>query len=120
MLPKVIRKYGKWKLMVSGAFLMVLGGLVVGAAGSSFPLVLLGLIIKGTGMGPIMSGIFAMTADVVDYGEWKTGVRSEGLVNCCNSFGMKESASAPHSVPGSSLWADMTGLPLYSLPLPLP
>ena len=40
-------------------------------------------------MGPISSGVFAMTADVVDYGEWKTGVRSEGLVNSCTSFGMK-------------------------------
>ena len=58
--------------MIGGAFLMALGGLIFGAAGSSFPLVLLGLIIKGTGMGPIMSGIFAMTADVVYYGEWKT------------------------------------------------
>jgi GPH family glycoside/pentoside/hexuronide:cation symporter len=47
------------------------------------------MIIKGFGMGPIMSGVFAMTADVVDYGEWKTGVRSEGLVNSCTSFGMK-------------------------------
>ena len=89
MLPKAIQRYGKWKLMIGGAFLMALGGLIIGAAGSNFPLVLLGLIIKGTGMGPIMSGIFAMTADVVDYGEWKTGVRSEGLVNCCTSFGMK-------------------------------
>ena len=30
-----------------------------------------------------------MTTDVVDYGEWKTGIRSEGLVNSCTSFGMK-------------------------------
>ncbi len=119
MLPKAIQRYGKWKLMIGGAFLMALGGLIIGAAGSSFPLVLLGLIIKGTGMGPIMSGIFAMTADVVDYGEWKTGVRSEGLVNCCTSFGMKVgiglgSASAPGSLP----WADMMGPPQCSrLPL---
>lgn len=48
-----------------------------------------GLIVKGFGSGPIMSGVFALTADVVDYGEWKTGVRSEGLVNSCTSFGMK-------------------------------
>ena len=26
---------------------------------------------------------------IVGYGEWKTGVRSEGLVNSCTSFGMK-------------------------------
>ena len=68
---------------------MIPGSLVVGAAGANIPLVLFGIVIKGFGMGPIMSGVFALTADVVDYGEWKTGIRSEGLVNSCTSFGMK-------------------------------
>lgn len=89
VLPNFIYKYGKWKLMVTGAVLMVVGSLIVGLGGANIPLVITGLVIKGIGMGPIMSGIFAMTADVVDYGEWKTGIRSEGLVNSCTSFGMK-------------------------------
>lgn len=89
ILPNMVKKFGKWKTMTSGAALIVLGSLIIGAGGSSIPVVMLGLIIKGIGMGPIMSGVFAMTADVVDYGEWKTGVRSEGLINSCTSFGMK-------------------------------
>ena len=89
ILPKLVPHFGKRKLMIYGSILMIIGGVVVGAAGSNVPLVLFGLTIKGFGMGPIMSGIFAMTADVVDYGEWKTGIRSEGLVNSCTSFGMK-------------------------------
>jgi GPH family glycoside/pentoside/hexuronide:cation symporter len=75
--------------MIGGSVLMIVGFLIVGMAGTSIPVVVVGLLIKGLGMGPIMSGVFAMTADVVDYGEWKTGVRSEGLVNSCTSFGMK-------------------------------
>lgn len=89
VLPAFIRKFGKWKLMIAGCVLMIAGSLVIGAAGSSVPFVMAGLVLKGIGMGPVMSGIFAMTADVVDYGEWKTGIRSEGLVNSCTSFGMK-------------------------------
>lgn len=89
VLPKFVGKFGKWKLMIAGCILMIAGSLVIGAANTSVPLVMAGLVIKGIGMGPIMSGIFAMTADVVDYGEWKTGIRSEGLVNSCTSFGMK-------------------------------
>ncbi len=89
VLPNFIYKYGKWKLMVTGSVLMVVGSLIVGFGGANIPIVIAGLVIKGIGMGPIMSGIFAMTADVVDYGEWKTGIRSEGLVNSCTSFGMK-------------------------------
>jgi GPH family glycoside/pentoside/hexuronide:cation symporter len=87
--PALVKQFGKRKMMIAGAILMIIGFCIVGFAGTSVPMVLVGLIIKGFGMGPIMSGVFAMTADVVDYGEWKTGVRSEGLVNSCTSFGMK-------------------------------
>jgi len=87
--PKLVQKFGKRKTMMGGTILMIVGSIIVGMGGSSLPVVLAGLIVKGFGQGPIMSGVFAMTADVVDYGEWKTGIRSEGLVNSCTSFGMK-------------------------------
>lgn len=87
--PALVQKFGKRKMMIAGSVLMIVGFIIVGLAGTNIPMVLVGLFIKGFGMGPIMSGVFAMTADVVDYGEWKTGVRSEGLVNSCTSFGMK-------------------------------
>lgn len=87
--PAMVGKFGKRKVMIGGTILMIVGGVVIGLAGANVNLALVGIAIKGFGMGPIMSGIFALTADVVDYGEWKTGVRSEGLVNSCTSFGMK-------------------------------
>ena len=31
----------------------------------------------------------AMVSDTIDYGEWKTGCRTEGLVNSACSFGYK-------------------------------
>lgn len=87
--PSLVNKYGKRRVMIIGSILMIIGRFLVGAAGANIPLVIVGIAIQGFGLGPIMSGVFAMTADVVDYGEWKTGVRSEGLVNSCTSFGMK-------------------------------
>lgn len=87
--PALVQKYGKRKLMMSGCVLMILGSCIVGMADTNLTLIVVGIAIRGFGMGPIMSGIFAMTADVVDYGEWKTGIRSEGLINSCTSFGMK-------------------------------
>lgn len=33
--------------------------------------------------------IFAMMADTVDYGEWKSGVRAQGLLYSAASFGVK-------------------------------
>lgn len=87
--PTLVKMFGKRKVMIVGCILMIIGSCIIGSAGNSLSMVIVGIIFKGFGMGPIMSGVFAMTADVVDYGEWKTGVRSEGLVNSCTSFGMK-------------------------------
>ena len=33
--------------------------------------------------------MWAMVSDTIDYGEWKTGYRTEGLVNSACSFGYK-------------------------------
>lgn len=33
--------------------------------------------------------MWAMVSDTVDYGEWKTGLRMEGLTNSASSFGYK-------------------------------
>lgn len=87
--PALVAKFGKRKTMLAGSVLMMIGSAIIGLADSNVGLTILGIAIKGFGMGPIMSGLFSLTADVVDYGEWKTGVRSEGLVNSCTSFGMK-------------------------------
>lgn len=100
-LPGLVSKFGKQKMMILGSCLMILGGVLVGLAGSNVPLVMTGIVLKGFGLGPIQSGVFAMAADVVDYGEWKTGVRSEGLINSCTSFGMKIGIGVGSSV---GLW----------------
>lgn len=87
--PILVKRFGKRKVMMTACVLMAVGSVVMGMAGTNILPIVCGIVLKGLGTGPIMSGIFAMTADVVDYGEWKTGVRSEGLVNSCTSFGMK-------------------------------
>ena len=89
IVPSMVKKFGKRWCMIVGSILMMIGSAIVGFGGTNLVLVVIGQIIRGLGMGPVMSGIFALTADIVDYGEWKTGVRTEGLVNSCTSFGMK-------------------------------
>lgn len=87
--PKLVDKYGKWKCMIVGFILMALGHGIMLISTTNTVLVVIGLIIRGAGTGPIMSGIFSLVADAVDYGEWKTGVRQAGLTNSATSFGMK-------------------------------
>lgn len=87
--PHMVAKFGKRKLMIYGSIVTAIGSIIIGLANTSVPMLLFGTVVKGIGSAPILSGIFAMTADIVDYGEWKTGIRSEGLINSCTSFGMK-------------------------------
>ncbi|MGN1193338.1 MAG: MFS transporter [Dorea sp.] len=87
--PGLVAKMGKRKVLIICFILSIIGRCLVGLAGTSIPVALVGVAIHGLALGPIYSNVFAMTPDIVDYGEWKTGIRSEGLVTCCVSFGMK-------------------------------
>lgn len=89
ILPKLVQHFGKRKLMAVGCVLMGAGSFIIGSMKYSIPAIMVGTALKGIGIGILSAGIFALTADIVDYGEWKTGIRSEGLVNSCTSFGMK-------------------------------
>lgn len=87
--PLLVAKVGKRKVLIICFAAAIMGRVLVGMAGSSFAILMLGVAAHGLALGPVYSNVFAMTADIVDYGEWKTGIRSEGLVTCSVSFGMK-------------------------------
>ena len=64
----------------------------------------------GIGGIPHTAGLFAMVADVIDYGEWKTGVRLDGLTNSVTSFGMKVGSGLGSAIVGWGLaWAAYEG-----------
>ena len=46
-------------------------------------------VLKGVGNAGISSCMFAIVSDTIEYGEWKTGYRTEGLINSASSFGFK-------------------------------
>ncbi|HCL02378.1 MAG TPA: sugar transporter [Lachnoclostridium phytofermentans] len=89
LFPILTRKIGKWKCMMGGLALQMIGSIIVLLAPTNLTVVLIGLVIKGVGVAPNTAGLFAIVADAIDYGEWKTGVRQDGLTNSATSFGMK-------------------------------
>ena len=101
--PTLAGKFGKWKCMVVGYILEIAGYAIILIAPTSFPMVLLGLAVRGIGHIPNSAGIFAMVADVADYGEWKTGVRNEGLTYSATSFGMKVGTGLGSAIVGWGL-----------------
>lgn len=46
-------------------------------------------IIKGIGQVPLLGIVWALFPDTIEYGEWKTGIRSEGLLYSSGSFAQK-------------------------------
>jgi GPH family glycoside/pentoside/hexuronide:cation symporter len=89
LFPVFANKFGKWKCLVVGYILMAIGYTIIFLMPTNVTFVLIGLVVKGIGSVPHTAGLFAMVADVVDYGEWKTGVRIDGLTYSAVSFGMK-------------------------------
>lgn len=87
--PTLAQKFGRRNLLIGGALGNALGFLLCGIGANALPLVYAGMLIKGFSVGFLFACGFAMASDVVDYGEWKTGIRSEGLINSCVSFGQK-------------------------------
>lgn len=101
--PKVSKKFGNWKCLMVGYGLEILGIIVILLMPHNITVAIIGLIINGIGGIPHTAGLFAMVADVVDYGEWKSGERIDGLTYSATSFGMKVGTGLGSAVVGWGL-----------------
>ncbi len=91
-IKKIVEKYGKKESAAVGAFVSVLGGVLMFV----FPLLsnktvalviyILALSIFGIGLGIYTCVSWAFMADAIDYNEWKTGKREEGTIYSLHSF----------------------------------
>ncbi|MHA7176595.1 glucuronide transporter [Arthrobacter sp. Sr24] len=90
ILPRFVRALGKKNIYMGGAALMGLGGLVIFFAPSSMVwLAFTGVIISQVGTLLVSMLVWALEADTVEYGEWKTGIRTEGITYALFSFTRK-------------------------------
>ncbi|PSM02939.1 MFS transporter [Clostridium botulinum] len=85
----LIKKYGKRNTAILGSIIFILGSLFALIDLTSVKLIYISIIVKGTGNALISATIFALLADTIEYGEWKTNVRTEGLVYSAGNFGLK-------------------------------
>ena len=74
---------------MTGAAVMIVGYGIMGLASANLTLLIAGCILRGVGNAGISACMFAMVTDTIEYGEWKTGIRTEGLINSAASFGQK-------------------------------
>lgn len=88
-MPYFSNKFSKRAFMACGGVLMIIGFVLIGLAGTNKMLLLAGTVLRSIGIGPMFAGIYAFVADAADYGEWKFGIRSEGLISSSQSIGSK-------------------------------
>ncbi|WP_416353707.1 glycoside-pentoside-hexuronide (GPH):cation symporter [Agrilactobacillus fermenti] len=91
MTPQVVLKIGKKKTMLGGLAIAIAGQLFlgIGARMLNIAIIIFGTIISNFGNGFISALIAVLLADSVDYGEWRNGVRAEGIVTSASSFTAK-------------------------------
>ncbi len=76
----VIRKVGKQKIAISGVAISFVGYAMVLLNPTSYAVLYTAAVIKGIGNAALSGVMYGMLADTVEYNDWHSGIRAEGLV----------------------------------------
>ena len=89
-----LAKFGKRKCMYIGIFGQLIGNVIRGIAGmtQNVPLLVVGTIVAGAVTGLLAVPVSTLFADGIDYGEYKTNKRIEGMGSAITSFSQKISS----------------------------
>jgi len=105
-IPYLVARIGKKATFVSGATLAAIGFLLVFLTpATNVPLMFAALVIAAIGAMVPMTAVWALEADTVEYGEWATGLRIEGMTYAFFSFTRKCGQAIGGSVPAYLLAA---------------
>ncbi|MBQ9783996.1 MAG: MFS transporter [Clostridia bacterium] len=88
---KMVTKYGKKELSVVGAICSIIGGaglfiIIPDNTGVDLIIYVVCQLVYSLGLGIYSTVSWAMMGDAIDYNEWKTGKREEGVVYSLHSF----------------------------------
>jgi glucuronide carrier protein len=90
VVPTIVRKFGKKRAYIGAGGILMIGGLVVFLAPPTWvPVAIGGLVLSMVGILLVNMLVWALEADTVEFGEWKTGVRTEGITYALFSFTRK-------------------------------
>lgn len=89
LFPMLANKFGTTNLLRGAVLIGAIGLLIRTIGGTSLVTLIIGGCLMGIGTLPISMMINTYLIDCMDYGEWKTGVRIEGLVASIANFASK-------------------------------
>jgi glucuronide carrier protein len=89
-IPTIVRRMGKRNGYIVLGIVGVIAGALLAYAPPSTPIIaVFAFFLMGIGMGGVNTLMWALEADTVEYGEWKTHVRTEGTTYALFSFTRK-------------------------------
>lgn len=103
LLPKLLPRFGKRNLICAGCILGVAGQLLFLMNITSVPLGVLTCIMRGFGIAPFYGVQYSLPSDAIEYGQWKTGLRIEGLMFSSMSMGQKAGSGFTSAIMGAVL-----------------
>ena len=93
-----IRKYGKRNVALCGIVLATIGQVLFMFNSDDYHWALANAIIRGIGFAPLNAVLFGFCGDAVEFGQWKTRVRQEGMIFSAGSVGTKLGAGIAAAV----------------------
>jgi glucuronide carrier protein len=103
IVPRFVARIGKKKTFLIGALGLIVMGTWIFFIPASLPIVVVSFFVFGLFQNLSMSLLFAFEADAVEYGEYKTGKRTEGATYAIYSFFRKVSQAVAGAVAGYAL-----------------
>lgn len=87
--PALFKKFGKQKPMFVGMIISALCAFLMLLNPKNLMFYVGLSIVKSLASAPVMSAIYTFAGDIVDFNQWKHGIRTEGIATSVNSIGMK-------------------------------
>ncbi|MCM3671010.1 glycoside-pentoside-hexuronide (GPH):cation symporter [Mesobacillus maritimus] len=87
--PKIVAKIGLRNTLLAGLVFGLVGSVICWMFAENVTWLLIGLILKSIGTGPLIAGASAIVADVGDLVYWKSGIPVQGSAFSITSAGMK-------------------------------
>ncbi len=103
LLPKLLPRYGKRNMICAGCLLGIAGQLVFLLNSTSVGLGVVTCIMRGFGIAPFYGVQYSLPSDAIEYGQWKTGLRIEGLMFSSMSMGQKAGSGFTSAIMGAIL-----------------
>ncbi|MFK9095098.1 glycoside-pentoside-hexuronide (GPH):cation symporter [Bacillus salipaludis] len=102
-IPAFVKKFGKKKTFIIGLVIGIVADALNFVLPASVPTFLTLLSIGSFGLSFALGLPWVMVADTIDYHEWKTGERTEGVVYSSYSFFRKLAQALAGFIPGVAL-----------------